>query len=301
MVQRRSLSTGRPKRVIGVFFLLLFLIPGTGEAESAEEIFRSSCVACHTIGGGRLVGPDLKGVTERQERNWLQKFIVDPQSKIAEGDAYAIKLLEEANGVVMAPVPGVGEAQASELLDLIERESALERSRFVGTVSLREFTPEDLERGSALFSAAQSLENGGPACISCHQVSGSPGLGGGRLGPDLTQAGVRLGGAVGLYNWLTSPPTDQMSATFENHPFNEDEIIALTAWLVEVSGKVETPVFSDMNSATFASLGLLGASVILALFGGVWRKRFRAIREPMIRSSNKESLKHTRFSGGQNV
>lgn len=32
----------------------------TQSAEEGEQIFKQKCAGCHTIGGGRLVGPDLK-------------------------------------------------------------------------------------------------------------------------------------------------------------------------------------------------------------------------------------------------
>ena len=34
--------------------------------ESGQQIFQKSCAACHSIGGGRLVGPDLAGVNDKR-------------------------------------------------------------------------------------------------------------------------------------------------------------------------------------------------------------------------------------------
>ena len=89
--------------------LLLLLGMGTGAAWAQDRVddFRLNCTSCHTIGGGRLVGPDLHNVGERKDRAWLARFIVDPQGVIDSGDAYAMKLLEEARGVKMTAVPGM--------------------------------------------------------------------------------------------------------------------------------------------------------------------------------------------------
>ena len=61
--------------------LLLLVGMGTGAALAQDRVddFRLNCTSCHTIGGGRLVGPDLLNVTERKDRAWLARFIVDPK------------------------------------------------------------------------------------------------------------------------------------------------------------------------------------------------------------------------------
>jgi len=66
-----------------------------------EKIFKQNCTACHTIGGGRLVGPDLSGVTEKREDKWLKSWIKNSQDLIASGDADAIAIFEEYNKTVM--------------------------------------------------------------------------------------------------------------------------------------------------------------------------------------------------------
>lgn len=66
-----------------------------------ETLFKQNCTACHTIGGGRLVGPDLMGVTDKREAKWLKSWILNSQDLIASGDADAIAIFEEYNKVVM--------------------------------------------------------------------------------------------------------------------------------------------------------------------------------------------------------
>ena len=154
--------------------------------DDPSRYFRTNCSPCHTIGGGRLVGPDLKDVTSRQDRTWLLEFIQNPNAKFDAGDPYALKILAEANNVPMIPVAGMTAKIAGEMLDLIESESGLENGAFGGIKKLPEPTAEDRALGEALFSGQQSLIRGGPPCISCHTVVGLGGFGGGRLGPDLT-------------------------------------------------------------------------------------------------------------------
>ena len=50
------------------FILCMALATATGSAQEAADFFRQNCISCHTVGGGRLTGPDLKNVTQRKER-----------------------------------------------------------------------------------------------------------------------------------------------------------------------------------------------------------------------------------------
>ena len=68
---------------------------------TGEEIFKTNCMSCHSIGGGRLIGPDLYGITERREADWLKKWINSSSDLIATGDADAIAIYEEYNKVAM--------------------------------------------------------------------------------------------------------------------------------------------------------------------------------------------------------
>jgi len=56
--------------------------------------FESKCLACHSIGGGDKLGPDLFGVTKRQDVAWLTRWLHDPDQML-KTDADAKKLLEK--------------------------------------------------------------------------------------------------------------------------------------------------------------------------------------------------------------
>lgn len=64
-------------------------------AEHGEHLFTAKgCVGCHTIGGGRLTGPDLKGVAERRSYDWIVAMITNPDSMLRH-DPVAKQLLAE--------------------------------------------------------------------------------------------------------------------------------------------------------------------------------------------------------------
>ncbi len=64
-------------------------------ASQGEDLFtRRGCVACHKIGEGRLVGPDLAGVTDRRSFTWIYSIITNPDSML-RSDSTAQRLLGE--------------------------------------------------------------------------------------------------------------------------------------------------------------------------------------------------------------
>jgi len=80
--------------------LLSFTFQVSAQSDGAA-IFKANCTACHMIGGGRLVGPDLQGITEKRTKDWLKKWINSSSELIASGDADAIAIFEEYNKVAM--------------------------------------------------------------------------------------------------------------------------------------------------------------------------------------------------------
>jgi mono/diheme cytochrome c family protein len=257
-------------------------------SEEALAFFRQNCMSCHTIGGGRLTGPDLKGVTERADEVWLADFILDPKAVIDSGDPYAVELLREARGVFMTQVPGIDRTLAEKLVKLIVAESAKERSVFAGLeISDRPLTEADIQAGRDLFMGSADYVNGAPACISCHTVSGIGGLGGGRLGPDLTDAYDRLEGRKAISAWLGSPPSLVMQPVFRNHSLEGEEILALVAYLKDVAETEETE--APASTLQFLLAGFGGAVFLLLLFDFLWRKRYRATRRPLLRQQRRGS------------
>lgn len=279
--QRRSCRSEVP---VAVLLAILFWWPTTGQAQEAVNTFRQSCMSCHTVGGGRLVGPDLKHVEERRDRAWLVDFIVDPKGVLASGDPYALQLKDEAGGVIMPPIVGMTREQAEALLDLIAAESLLEASQFAGLdIGDEPFTEADIELGRAIFRGDVGLTNGGPSCLGCHTVQGLGGLGGGRLGPDLTRVYERLQGRKNLASWLLAPATETMQPVYAAANLTNEEILPLVAFLEEEArtGTADTTT----AQVIFLLLGLGGAVVGFVAADSIWKGRLRGVRRSLVRGT----------------
>ena len=66
-----------------------------------EYTFKSHCAACHTLGGGPHIGPDLAGVARTRDRQWLERFIREPDKMLDEHDPIASDLFAQYKNVRM--------------------------------------------------------------------------------------------------------------------------------------------------------------------------------------------------------
>lgn len=116
------------KHLFSLFFLtVLFIVSGMTasgqEIVSGEETYKQTCAACHSIGMGRLVGPDLANVTQRRPQDWITKFIKSSQSVIKSGDKYADSLFQAFNKLVMPDQPTLSDDQIKNVISYIEVKS----------------------------------------------------------------------------------------------------------------------------------------------------------------------------------
>ncbi len=241
------------------------------EAEG-KSIFQAKCSPCHTIGGGRLVGPDLKGVTAARDHEWLEKFISAPDKMFAGGDPVAGKLLKEYGGVSM-PNLGLSSSQVDAVIAYLAESAP---GKPAAPAAAPTAAAGDPQRGAKLFTGVVSFRQGGAPCLACHTVSGVAPLGGGSLGPDLTGIYNRLG-AAGLPSVLAALPFPTMQPIYGTRPLTPQEQGDLAAMFSAAAGR--KPVDSSPRTMVLAIAGFL---VFLILAGVVWRKRLGSVRRALV-------------------
>ena len=245
----------------------------TAAAGTGEQIFKTVCAACHTVNAGRLVGPDLAGVHQRRERDWLRRFVKSSQTMVTGGDPVAVELFTQFNNVPM-PDNNYSERQIDEILDFIGKLSD-EGGVFslVPVAPRRAATAEEIDQGLNMFQGRHRFANGGPACNSCHHVKNDAVIGGGVLAKELTSVFSRLG-APGVQAILGMPPFPVMEQAYANKALTEDEIFSLVAFLEEADEQQAFQQPRDYGVKLFAS-GLVGLVVLMGLYSLVWRRRKR--------------------------
>jgi len=277
--------------------LILAGIIGTtlivGQSEG-EKLFKQICFTCHTIGKGRLVGPDLANVQNRRPEEWIIRFVQSSQSVIKSGDQYANTLFNQYNKLVMPDNPYNAD-QIRAIIAYIKENSPPEVSGVVSVATatiktktpppiaapvqapapgdrpLSQATKEDIERGRNLFGGGARLTNQGPTCNSCHHVKNNTVIGGGALAKDLTTVFTRLNEA-GVKAILSNPPFPAMKQAYHNRPLTKDEVFSLAAFLQYVDRVQESQNDISYGGILFFS-GVGGVLLLLILFGGIWSHR----------------------------
>jgi mono/diheme cytochrome c family protein len=287
-------STGIPIRRVSLapFVALaafaLFSVSATvaARADDGSAIFSSKCAACHTIGKGKSVGPDLKGVTTTEDPTWLKSWISSPSAMIKSGDAKAARLVKQYP--LQMPDLGLSSPDIDAVIGYIAQQSGNTKAPVKGAApaATAALPQGDSVTGREMFVGSTRFKNGGPPCMSCHSISGIGALGGGTLGPDLTDAYKKYGGTPGLASFLMSVPTPTMSAVWTRQPLTPQEVANLTAFIKE-GAVTERPLDAIAKLALMAVLAL----VILVLAATVyWRRRLITVRKALVQRANMNFL-----------
>ena len=110
------------RRIVLFAAAAVFAAAGVAHAEGAAAgklLFEQKCTACHTIGHGVRIGPDLQGVTARRSREWLLRFIAAPDRLIAAHDPIVTPLVRQFNQIQM-PNLALTEGEVRQLVDYLE-------------------------------------------------------------------------------------------------------------------------------------------------------------------------------------
>ena len=259
--------------------VLLSTVITTSAQNNGEANFKQICAACHTIGKGRLVGPDLANVDQKHPEDWLIKFVKSSQSVIKSGDKYADSIFKAYNQVPMPDRPDLNDEQIKEIIAYIKTNSPalLTTAAVTDTVTaapgstVAPTITGDVMRGQNLFVGNIRLANNGPTCNSCHNVNKNDVLSGGVLAKDLTQSASRIT-VNGIKGVLAGLPFPAMKEAYSIKTLTEQEINDLAAFLKHVDEVAATQ--QTGNAGNIMLLGGTGGIVcLLILYSLFWYRR----------------------------
>ncbi len=271
-LKRHTLS----KKVMALVIGAASLVSVSATAQDGETIYNQRCAVCHSIGGGRMAGPDLKDVNARYPEQWLIAFTQSAKRMVDAGDAQAKKLLDEYK--IMMPDQNLSTEEVKVVLAYIKSKSSPSTAAAPAAAdqkpkerSLADASVEDTAAGRSLFTGDKRFSNGGVSCISCHAANHPDiGFGGGKLARDLTDSYSRM--KDGVKAITASPPFPSMAMAYRDHPLTDGEVFQVAAFLKQTSeGKSAESAPSSLPY--FALGGIGGFGVVLLLLNFVWSKR----------------------------
>jgi len=241
-------------------------------AEEGEGLFRQKCSTCHTLGGGdKPTGPDLAGVTERRDRQWLAAFIQDPGKLFKAKDPLAMQLLQQYNNLKM-PAFGLGPAQVEALLTHLAH---LDEAAHHPPPEKAPQVAGDAARGARLYTGEVAFANGGAPCLGCHGIAGFGLAGGANYGPDLTSMFENFGDE-GIADILKTLPFPSMEPIYANRPLTDAEQADFRAFFAKATGAPVAKSGLLFGEALSGVVLFLGA---VLLFG---RERLRGVRRSLV-------------------
>jgi cytochrome c2 len=236
------------------------------DADPGREAFQTLCSACHTIGAGALVGPDLQGISERRSQEWIIGFVQRSQAMVDAGDPDAVAIFEEFNRIPMPDQP-LTDQEVLAVLEYVEGTTTGGEP----PVEREPATEAQVRLGRDLFQGHTRFTNNGPTCNSCHEVRGEDVLAGGLLAAELTSVVSRVG-SQGVWAIVSRPPFPLMQKAYESRPLTDEEVGALVAFLERADAE-QAMYQSRAYGIPLFFAGIAGASLLLGLYTLIWRKR----------------------------
>jgi nitric oxide reductase subunit C len=196
----------------------------------AEVYERYKCYACHRFNGvGGTLAPDLSYEGSRAQKKWITEFLKNPQTI-------------RPTLILRMPQFNMTDKEVNivaEYLALAVQKPDVNPQ----SVDARQFTPALASMGKQLYEVKYQ-------CQSCHTIGGT----GGYVGPNLNNAGNWLTPAW-TEAWLRNPQALQPDAIEPRRNFTEDEIRALTAYLMTMKAAIKPQTSTSAANARLAGQG----------------------------------------------
>lgn len=97
------------------FFSIFTLFAQEADVQAGKKLFNANCASCHKL-NKKAVGPALKGVSAKYDREWLYSWIKNSSAMIKDGDPQAVAVWEEYNKIAMNAFPMLSNADIDNII-----------------------------------------------------------------------------------------------------------------------------------------------------------------------------------------
>lgn len=105
-------------KVLTAFFLFSFSLNISAQEidiSKGKSLFNANCASCHKL-NKKLIGPALRGVSAKYDKEWLYSWIKNSAALIKSGDDQAVAIYEEYNKVAMNAFPQLSNEDIDNIL-----------------------------------------------------------------------------------------------------------------------------------------------------------------------------------------
>jgi len=144
----------------------------------------------------------------------------------------------------------------------------------------------DASKGQALFMGYTHFEHDGPPCMGCHSVGENGILGGGVMGPNLTDVTTSRDQAeiLATFSGKAQTLSPVMQPIYGDSPLTAQEQADLLAFLKGSVGQPEPD-----KEPVLLGISLFGALIGAAALGFIYRGRLRGVRRALVAKAQAEN------------
>ena len=105
-------------KVLTALFLFSFSLNISAQEidiSKGKSLFNANCASCHKL-NKKLIGPALRGVSAKYDKEWLYSWIKNSAALIKSGDDQAVSIYEEYNKVAMNAFPQLSNEDIDNIL-----------------------------------------------------------------------------------------------------------------------------------------------------------------------------------------
>ena len=111
----KQVSVSKVFTVLFIFSFSLNISAQEIDIAKGKSLFNANCASCNKL-NKKLVGPALKGVSAKYEKDWLYSWIKNSAALIKSGDDQAVAIYEEYNKVAMNAFPQLSNEDIDNIL-----------------------------------------------------------------------------------------------------------------------------------------------------------------------------------------
>ena len=142
---------------LSLLFIFSFnILAQQGDPVNGKKLYNADCAACHKL-DKRLVGPPLKGISEKRSNEWLHAWIKDTNALRASGDKDAIAIFEEYSKIPMLAYPKLSDQDINDIIAYTDDKPVKTEAAIAGSQAV----DPKIAIGKKLYQAN---------CAACHKL-----------------------------------------------------------------------------------------------------------------------------------